>query len=174
MPENSEYTDDLENSGGSEVTEEIPEIQKTQYSEIYGRFLNKIEDTELVKMEHEDRHAMIKEWFLTALGMIELDKLKIVADLTDRDDDLEEFNSHLTNAEIEGIALYMVVAWYENKVNSLEHTLLFMGSRDEKWTSQRDHWRITKDIQDQYRLRARKYFRNHSSRDNAYIFPEKY
>ena len=173
MAENSEYIDDLENSGDSDV-EEVPEVSKTQYSEIFGRFLNKIEDTELVKMESEYRHMLIKEWFLTAMGFIEMDKLRIVADLTDRDDEAEEFNAQLTNAEIEGIALYMVVAWYENKVNSLDHTLLFMGSKDEKWTSQRDHWKQTKEIQDSYRLRARKYFRNHSSRDNAYIFPEKY
>ena len=146
----------------------------TDYSEIYGRFLSKIEDNELVKMEREDRTAMLKNWLLTALSFIELDKLRIKNDLTDRDDEEEHFNSALTSAEVEGIALYMMVAWYEDKVNSLEHTLLFMGSKDEKWTNQKDHWKATADIQRSYRLRARKHFRNHSSRDNAYIYPEKY
>jgi len=155
-------------------TEEITETQTTDYSIIYGRFLSKIEDNELIKMQAEDRHSMLKEWLLTGLSFIELDKLRIEHDLSDRDDDAEVFNSELNSAEIEGIALYMVVAWYENKVNSLEHTLLFMGSKDEKWTNQKDHWKVTSETQRAYRLRARKHFRNHSSRDNAYIYPEKY
>lgn len=141
----------------------------TPYTKIYDRFLSKIEDVQLSRMEEEDRTEMLKGWMDTALSMIDLDMLKIDADLSDRDDDLCEFADDLSNAEIEGIALYMVVAWYEPNVNSLEHTLLFMGSKDERWTSQRDHWKAAKEMQDNYRKRARKYFRNHSSRRNAYI-----
>lgn len=171
--DDSSEENENENSN-EEESEESVEILTTDYSVIYGRFLSKIEDNELVKMQAEDRRSMLKEWLITALSYIELDKLTIENDLTDRDDDEEIFNSELTPAEIEGIALYMVVAWYENKVNSLEHTLLFMGSKDEKWTNQKDHWKVTVDTQRAYRLRARKYFRNHSSRDNAYIYPERY
>ena len=141
----------------------------TPYTTIYDRFLSKIEDTTLSQMDEADREEMLKGWLDTAMSMIELDRLKISADFSDRDDELMQFNETLSGAEIEGIALFMVVAWYESNVNSLEHTLLFMGSKDERWTSQRDHWKITRDMQDSYRKRARKYFRNHSSRKNAYI-----
>ena len=144
----------------------------TTYTTIYERFLNKIEDTQLALMSDDDREEMLYRWLMTALGYIEMDDLKMDADLSDRDDENKCFNEDLSNAEIEGIALFMVVAWYEGTVNSLEHTLLFMGSKDEKWTSQKDHWKTSIEIQDSYRKRARKYFRNHSSRHNSYIDDE--
>lgn len=141
----------------------------TSYTTIYERFLNKIEDSQLALMADDDREEMLYQWLVTALGFIEMDDLKMDADLSDRDDEARCFNEDLSNAEVEGIALFMVVAWYEGTVNSLEHTLLFMGSKDEKWTSQKDHWKTSVEVQDNYRKRARKYFRNHSSRHNSYI-----
>ena len=45
------------------------------------------------------------------------------------------FDEDLTNGEIEVLSLYMVVAWYDSQINSLEHTNMFYGSKDEKWTS---------------------------------------
>lgn len=144
----------------------------TSYTTIYERFLNKIEDSQLALMADDDREEMLYQWLITALGFIEMDDLKMDTDLSDRDDEARCFNVDLSNAEIEGIALFMVVAWYEGTVNSLEHTLLFMGSKDEKWTSQKDHWKTSVEVQDNYRKRARKYFRNHSSRHNSYIDDE--
>ena len=123
----------------------------TTYTTIYERFLNKIEDTQLALMSDDDREEMLYQWLMTALGYIEMDDLKMDADLSDRDEENKCFNEDLSNAEIEGIALFMVVAWYEGTVNSLEHTLLFMGSKDEKWTSQKDHWKTSIEIQDSYR-----------------------
>ena len=68
----------------------------------------------------------------------------------------------------------MIVAWYDPLVNSLEHTGLFLGSKDEKWTNQKDHWRETKNTQDTYRKRARKYFRNYAYTNNDYIRGSEY
>lgn len=145
----------------------------TSFDKVFDRFLSKIEDVELAKMGENDRWNMLVGWLETGLSYIELDKLKIENDLSELTETEDGFVADLTNAEIEGVALYMMVAWYESKVNSLDHTLLFMGSKDEKWTNQRDHWRVTKEMQELYRKRARKYFRNHSSRDNVYINPDK-
>lgn len=141
----------------------------TSYEQIFERFLDKIEDVDLAKMDFEDRLMMLNHWFISAIAYVEADMLNMEHDLSDRDEESQAFNQDLTNAEIEVLSLYMVVAWYDSKINSLDHTLLFMGSKDEKYTSQRDHWKQTKEMQDFYRKRARKYFRNHSSRNNSYI-----
>lgn len=141
----------------------------TSYEEVYERFLSKVEDTDLPRMATESVYKMLQQWLNSAIGFIELDKLKLKHDLSDRDSDNETFNTTLENYEIELLAMYMQVAWYEPRVNSLEHTLLFMGTKDEKWTNQRDHWRITKDMQEEIRKRARKYCREHSMRYNSYI-----
>lgn len=143
----------------------------TDFATVYERFLSKVEDTELAKMSLADRTSMLNGWLTSALAYIGADRLKMINDLSTIDT-LQKFVADLENPEIEVIAMYMVVAWYDSKVNSLEHTLLFMGSKDEKWTNQKEHLKATKEIQDSYRRGARKYFRNHSSRYNQYINEE--
>ncbi|MCQ2148372.1 MAG: hypothetical protein MJZ16_12805, partial [Bacteroidales bacterium] len=143
----------------------------TSYEVIFNRFLSKIEDADLPRTNDDDRQMMMQNWLHSAIGYIELDHLRIKNELV-ANDDMEAFTENLYDSEIEVLALYMVVAWYDDKVNSLDHTLLFLGTKDEKWTNQRDHWKVTREMQESYRKRARKYFRDHSARDNWYIYPE--
>lgn len=141
----------------------------TSYDIIFKRFENKIESLEPEKLGDDLWKELCVEWLNSAIGMIELDCLKITNDLSLRDDELFAFTVDLTNAEIEVIALYMVVAWYDIKLNSLELTNFFYGSKDEKWENKKDHANYIMNIQRKYKKEARKYFRNHSSRNNAYL-----
>lgn len=141
----------------------------TSYDLVFERFESKIESLDAIKLSDTDWHFMLKGWLNSALGFIELDDLKITHDLSKRDDEIEMFEEDLDNNEIEVLALYMVVAWYEPQVNSIEHTKMFYGSKDEKWTSQKDHMNMLRSTQEKYRKLARKYFRNHSSRNNSYL-----
>lgn len=141
----------------------------TSYQKIFSSFLRKIEDSSLAKLSDEDQTTMLTGWLDDAIGMIELDDLKIKSDLSDRDNNKQSFTANLYNSEIEVISLYMVVAWYEPIVNSLEHTGMFWGSKDDKWSNQKDHYESTKKVQESYRIRARKYFRNYAYRHNDYI-----
>lgn len=141
----------------------------TSYQVIFKRFENKLEDLQALKLQSSDWNELCIEWLNSAIAIIELDSLKIIHDLTQKDDEIMVFQEDLTNGEIEVIALYMVVAWYDIRLNSLEHTNMFYGSKDEKWTSQKEHAKYIMDIQKKYKKEARKYFRNHSSRNNAYL-----
>lgn len=141
----------------------------TSYEDIFKRFKKRIEDKDLPTFSEYEQTEMLTEWLDTAIGYIELDQLKLVNDLSDRDNDLGEFTADLTNAEMEVIAMYMVVAWYEPKINSLQATLLFIGSKDEKWTSQKDHLSMMTSNRDKWRLEARKYFRNYCYKNNSYL-----
>lgn len=141
----------------------------TSYKEIFKRFKKRIEDKDLPAFSEYEQTEMLTDWLDTAIGYIELDQLKLVNDLSDRDNDLGEFTADLTNAEMEVIAMYMVAAWYEPKINSLQTTLLFIGSKDEKWTSQKDYLNMMITSRDKWKLEARKYFRNYCYKNNAYL-----
>ena len=108
----------------------------------------------------------------SAIAMIQLNALKTSNDFDNRDNELARFLFDMPNREVLGLAYYMVVAWYEPRVNSLEHTTMFWGSKDERWTDQKKHWEETRHTQEYYRVKARKFFRNYSSRNNSYLSGE--
>lgn len=85
----------------------------TSYETVFKRFENKVEDIKVLKLASDDWTELCLEWLNSAIAMIELDQLKIEHDLTKKKDVLFEFEDTLTNGEIEVIALYMVVAWYD-------------------------------------------------------------
>lgn len=151
----------------------------TPFKKIYERFEMRIEDFAVDELGVEVWTQMEKEYLMSALGMIELDGLyfydmsgQLQIDLSDRDEDNDTFNRDLTNREIEVLSLYMAVAWYEPKVNSLEHTLMYYGSKDEKWTSQKDHLKMLEDRQKKYRMQARGYYAHNAGRNNPYLSGE--
>lgn len=141
----------------------------TPYSIIFKRFKNKIADKDLFAYSPEEEIEQLTLWLDSAISYIELDGLKISNNLSLRNNETQQFEETLLNEEIEVISLYMVVAWYDIRINSLEHTLLYFGSKDEKWTNQKDHWKVTMDAQDRYRKRAKNYFVSNSSRNNSYL-----
>lgn len=141
----------------------------TPYEKVFKSFKKRIEDKDLPNYTEDEQIEMLTEWLDTAIGYIELDMLNITNDLSDRDNDFQEFTADLENCEIEVIAMYMVVAWYEPKINALEHTLMFVGAKDEKWTSQKEHMEMMINARDKIRLEARKYFRNYGYKNNSYL-----
>lgn len=141
----------------------------TSYEVIYKRFTKKIEDLSLAQMDDADSGEMLLGYLSSALAEIECSKLKMQSDLSLKDDLLLQFTGNLYNSEIEVISMYMVVAWYEPKINSLEATSLFMGTKDQKWTDQPKFTKGLVDIQKGYRLRARNYFRNYAYKNNDYV-----
>lgn len=141
----------------------------TPYENIFNRFLKRIEDKDLPNFSEDEQIELMTGWLDTAIGYIELDGLKIKHDLSNRDNDIQEFEEDLNNCEMEVIAMYMVAAWYEPKINSLETTLMFIGSKDEKWTAQKDQLSMQKEKRNYWKLEARKYFRNYGYKNNSYI-----
>lgn len=141
----------------------------TPYEKVFDSFKRRIEDKDLPTFEEDEQIEMLTGWLDTAIGYIELEQLQMVSDLSDRDNDSQVFVADLKNFEIEVIAMYMAAAWYEPKINSLEHTLLFVGASGEKWTDQDAHMKMMKAIRDDWKLEARKYFRNYGYKKNSYL-----
>lgn len=141
----------------------------TPYNKVFDSFKRKIEDKDLPTFTEDEQVEMLTGWLDTAIGYIELDQLQMVNDLSDRDNETQTFNADLKNFEIEVIAMYMAAAWYEPRINSLEHTLLFVGASGEKWTDQNAHMKMLKTVRDDWKLEARKYFRNYGYKKNSYL-----
>lgn len=141
----------------------------TSYEDVFNSFKRRIEDKDLPTFTDSEQEELLTGWLDTAIGYIELDQLQMVSDLSSRDNDTQYFDADLENFEIEVIAMYMVAAWYEPRINSLEHTLMFVGASGEKWTDQKIHMEALKSMRDSWKLEARKYFRNYGYKKNSYL-----
>ena len=141
----------------------------TPYEKIYSSFLQRVEMEDFNSFTEDEQNEMLLQWMNSALGYIELNGLDIVHDLSRRDDTFEEFEEDLKQFEIEIIALYMVVAWYEPRINGLEHTLLMVGSSGEKWTNQQKHWTSMVEVRNAVAHEARALVREYRYRNNDYL-----
>lgn len=142
----------------------------TPYEKVFERFLQKIEDKDLPRMSESDRNDMLIGWLDSALSFMELDDVSYAEEkYADRNDTIGVFNNDLSHKDIELIALYMVVAWYEPRVNSLEHTLSFVGSKDDNYKSSETHMKTIHEIQSNYREIAQSYWNNYRIKHNSYL-----
>lgn len=107
----------------------------TSFEEIYDRFLGKITDDMYMELTREDTLRDLKNIFMDALPGFEFPRFP----LYDFDEDLEEFNSHLTSEEINIFALLMLNTWLQRQIASIEHTRMKYSGSDFKMTSQANH-----------------------------------
>ena len=110
----------------------------TPYGIIFSSFLKRIEDEILPKFEESEQNEIMIGYLNDAVAMMTADDLMIEHDLNNKDDDLMEFTDDLNNLEVELLSKVMVVSWYEQKINSIETTVMMIGVSGEKWTSQKD------------------------------------
>lgn len=86
-------------------------ITPTPYKDIYDRFLSKITDFDIVQLTPEEIYE-VASVYLTA-AIIEFSDCK--QDLSDVDDDAQEFNVQLTKTEIEILANFMAIEFILSK-----------------------------------------------------------
>lgn len=144
----------------------------TSYETVFNRFLQKIEDVELASYSEDEQFEIMTGWLDSAISYIEFDNIQLVSDLSDRDNDAGEFMSDLSNFEIELISMYMVCAWLEPKINSIETYLLFVGASGEKWSDQNNRATQLRNMRDAQFLAARKFARNYGYQHSDYFEEE--
>ncbi len=119
----------------------------TPFSNIFDRFLTKITDhsySNLTELELED--ILVK--FLKT-SSIKFGKCK--KDLSDRDDDLKQFNENLSEIEEEIISIGMVVEYLNGHLVNLELLKQAMGSKDFKMYSQAEHLKELRNLRLQFK-----------------------
>lgn len=102
----------------------------TPYEKIYDRFLNRITDFNLAELDDHTFNKMLKGWLYSAIV-----KTRTSNNLFARDDENEVFENALSDLDIELLAMGMVLAWLDQRINSTEYTNLFVGGKEEKFYS---------------------------------------
>ena len=137
----------------------------TPYSKIYDRFLSSITDYDLAYLPNDDMENMVHGWLLRAIA----DFYNCKVDLDDRDDEIRCFNVDLSNWEIDVLEKFMVEAWLNDQIASVNITLQMFGGKEEKYYSQAQHLSSLVALRDSIRTEARKMSRDRSYIKNSYF-----
>lgn len=102
----------------------------TPYDVVYNRFLNKCSDFNLADLDDYTLNEMMKDWLNSAII-----RARTSNDLSARDDEAEVFENDLADQDVELLAMGMVLAWLDQRIQSTEYTNLFVGGKEEKFFS---------------------------------------
>ena len=137
----------------------------TQYSTLYEKCLSKIEDPTLAMLPEEDLEDMLHGYLMSAIAK----HRKCEHDLSDRDEELKQFNFDLSDLEMEILSILMVREWISQRLNSVTNVMQVFGGKEEKWFSQASHIKELREMDDRLRLEAQQLSRDYSYIDNDYF-----
>ena len=131
----------------------------TQYSTLYLRCLQKLEDPQLAALPEEDLEGLLHGYMMSAIAK----HRKCEHDLSDRDDELKQFNSELSDLEIELLAILMLREYITVRLHSVTNVLQVFGGKEEKYYSQASHIAELRELDERLKIEAQ-----HLSRDFTY------
>ena len=137
----------------------------TQYSTLYEKCLSKIEDPTLAMLPEEDLENMLHGYLMSAIAK----HRKCEHDLSDRDEELKQFNFDLSDLEIEILSILMVREWISVQLHSVVNTLQVFGGKEEKFYSQSSHLAELRALDESLRLEAQQLSRDYTYTDNDYF-----
>lgn len=137
----------------------------TPYETIYTRCLAKLEDPMLAMLPEEDLEDMLHGWMLSAIAK----HRKCEHDLSDRDEELKQFNSDLSDLELEIISLLMCREWVSQQINSVTLTLQVFSGKETNYFSQSAHLKELIALDDKWRLEAQQLSRDYTYTNNDYF-----
>lgn len=137
----------------------------TPYEKVYGRFIQKITDFNLVEIDDYSFDNMMHGWLNSAIVRIR----KCEHDLSARDDETQEFQADLSDLEIELLALGMVDAWISPMLNSTELTLQFIGGKEEKYYSQAQQLATLQNLKKENSLEMNRLHNYYTYTNNSYF-----
>ena len=137
----------------------------TQYSTLYEKCLSKLEDPTLAMFTEEDLENMLHGYLMSAIAK----HRKCEHDLSDRDEELKQFNSDLSDLEIEIISLLMCREWVSQQINSVTLTLQVFSGKETNYFSQSAHLKELIALDDKWRLEAQQLSRDYTYTNNEYF-----
>ncbi len=99
----------------------------TSYEKVYKRFLNRVTDFNLADLDDHTLNEMMKDWLDSAII-----RTRTSSNLFARDDEGEFFENDLTDQDVELLAMGMILAWLDQRIQSTEYTSLFIGGKEQK------------------------------------------
>ena len=118
----------------------------TDFTIVYKRFYSKITDDMYMELDEAETDALLEELLINALPWFEFPRVNIENyDLLRR-----RFNIDLSNEEINIIATYMMLGWFDQQLASVEVARMKFSGSDFKFTSQANHMSKLKELRKEY------------------------
>ena len=111
----------------------MPDYPNTNFDEIYNRFLGSITDDMYIEWTREDTEKDLKNILIAAIPNFEFPRFPLY------DYGEDSYNCHLTDEEINILALLMYNNWLQRQIASIENTRMKYSGSDFKMTSQANH-----------------------------------
>lgn len=137
----------------------------TSYETLYNMCLSKIEDPTLAMLSDNDMDDMLHGWMLSAIAK----HRKCEHDMSDRDDELRQFNFDMSDLELEILAILMCREWVSQQLNSVTLTLQVFSGKETTYFSQAAHLKELQALDDKWRLEAQQLSRDYTYTNSGYF-----
>lgn len=137
----------------------------TSYETIYNVALSKITDPQLVMLPEEDFENILYGWMKSAIAK----HRKCTSDLSDRNDELKQFNIDLTDLEIEILGILIAREWVSSQLLSVTNTLQVFSGKETNYYSQSAHLKELQALDEKLRLEAQQLSRDYTYTNNEYF-----
>ena len=117
----------------------------TDFNIIYTRFYSKITDDMYMELNQIQTNALLEELLINSLPWFEFPRISLQYDISK-----QRFKYSLSEEEINIIATYMVLGWFDQQLASIEITRMKYSGSDFKMTSQANHMSKLKELRKEY------------------------
>ena len=137
----------------------------TSYEEIYNLAANKITDPEIALLLPEDIEELFHGYLISAIPKFR----KCKNDLSDRDDELRQFNVDLLDVEKEILAILVVREWLQPQLYSSLLTKQVFSDKEQKYYSQSSHLSELRALDETLKIDAQKLSRDYTYGNSEYL-----
>lgn len=137
----------------------------TSYEEIYNLASNKITDPEIALLLPEDIEELFHGYLISAIHKFR----KCKNDLSNRDDELRQFNVDLLDVEKEILAILVVREWLQPQLYSALLTKQVFSDKEQKYYSQSSHLSELRALDETLKIDAQKLSRDYTYGNSEYL-----
>ena len=117
----------------------------TDFNIIYTRFYSKITDDMYMELDKVQTDALLEELLINALPWFEFPRVSLQYNVLKHC-----FKYELSDEEVNIIATYMMLGWFDQQLASVEVSRMKFSGSDFKFTSQANHMAKLKDLRKEY------------------------
>lgn len=136
----------------------------TTYDAIYNLAASKITDPEIALLPQDDLEELFHGYLMSAIPQCR----KFKNDLSDRDDELRQFNVDLLDVEKETLAILVVRQWLQPQLYSSLLAKQVFSDKEQKYYSQAQHISELRALDETLKLEAQKLSRDYSYGNGSY------
>ena len=137
----------------------------TSYEEIYNLAANKITDPEIALLSQEDIEELFHGYLISAIPKFR----KCKNDLSNRDDELRQFNVDLLDVEKEILAILVAREWLQQQLYSALLTKQVFSDKEQKYYSQSSHISELRALDETLKIEAQKLSRDYTYGSLEYL-----